>query len=200
MKTQIQLPKINRALARKVLQIVDAGLTRGKGRPKPGEMCVEAAVCFAIGLPHSDDPPCVSPAVRSFKIALNDSQWSSNVARARGLRRLAIAQLGSDEIDDAIFVKELTRLTIRKIIPVALRAAASIHPDRVHQHALNTNAENCEKEGSVRAARAASDAASYAARAARAASDEVLCAVADVGVEALKLAKSPGCKWLNLAT
>ena len=58
-------------------------------------MCVEAAVCYAYDLPHSDKPPCVGNAVREFKIRLNDCNWSSSKARARGMRRIAIAQLGS---------------------------------------------------------------------------------------------------------
>src|SRR5262245_31084708 len=107
--------------ARKVLEVVDAGLCDGKGIPTPGQMCVEAAVCFALGLPHGDDPPCVGRAVRGFKISLNDSCWSSNEARAKGLRRLAIAQLGSDCIDQTEFVTKLQQAVIRKIVPEALR-------------------------------------------------------------------------------
>lgn len=80
---------------RKLLEVVDKGLTNGLGLPEPGKMCVEAAVCYALGLPHDDNPPCVAAAVRSFKISLNDSNWPSKKARARGLRRLAVAQLGS---------------------------------------------------------------------------------------------------------
>src|ERR1051326_3385041 len=79
-------------IARKVLEIVDHGLTNGKGEPIPGKMCVEAAVCFALGLPHGDNPPCVGEAVRSFKIALNDCEWTSDTARAKGLRKIAVAQ------------------------------------------------------------------------------------------------------------
>ena len=67
-------------IARKVLDTVDAGLCGGLGNRKPGEMCVEAAVCYAYGLPHGDNPPCVSKALRSFKIAINDKSWSSNAA------------------------------------------------------------------------------------------------------------------------
>src|SRR5579859_5139719 len=87
--------EITRELAEKVLTIVDAGLVKGVGNPKPGQMCVEAAVCFAMGLPHGDEPSCVAPSLRNLKIRLNDSSWSSNQARAKGLRRLALTQLGS---------------------------------------------------------------------------------------------------------
>src|SRR5882672_7518738 len=97
---------ITRAIAKRVLKVVDAGLSQGIGKPKPGEMCVEAAVCFALRLPHGDDPGCVSDGLRAIKIALNDlPEWSSPTARAKGLRRLAIVQLGTKgELDDRVFV------------------------------------------------------------------------------------------------
>ena len=87
--------EITETVARKVLEVVDAGLVKGLGTAKPGSMCVEAAVCYAMGLPHGDNPSCVARSLRSLKIRLNDSAWSSNEARAKGLRRLAVAQLGS---------------------------------------------------------------------------------------------------------
>src|SRR5258708_5760559 len=91
--------------AKKVLEVVDAGLSSGIGKSKPGSMCVEAAVCFALGLPHGDDPGCVSLALRELKIRLNDNPWSSNEERAKGLRRLAVAQLGSKgELDEIEFI------------------------------------------------------------------------------------------------
>ena len=45
--------------ARRVLEIVDAGLIKGLGVAEPGKMCVEAAICYALGLPHGDNPGCV---------------------------------------------------------------------------------------------------------------------------------------------
>ncbi len=157
--------KIDREVAAKVLSVVDAGLSRGLGKPKPGEMCVEAAVCFALGLPHSDDPGCVSSAVRSLKITLNDKKWSSNEARAKGLRRLAIIQLGTkDETDDKAFVAAVAEMTIRKIVPIALRAAASMRGGGAHKKKLKAAAKRCEDEGT----NAAADAAYAAADAANA--------------------------------
>jgi hypothetical protein len=77
---------ITAEVAQKVLDVVDAGLVRGVGEPVPGQMCVEAAVCYALGLPHGDDPACVSSALRGLKIRLNDSSlWSCCcTARQRG--------------------------------------------------------------------------------------------------------------------
>ena len=83
--------QLSRELAAKVLQTVDAGLVSGVGNPVPGQMCVEAAVCYALGQPHGDEPKCVGSAVRRFKIRLNDSCWPSD--RERG--PLACANSGN---------------------------------------------------------------------------------------------------------
>ena len=199
--------------ARKVLELVSHGLVKGLGVQEPGKMCVEAAVCAALGLPHSDKPPCVGEVVRQFKISLNDSYWSSNDARAKGMKRLAVAQLGSNTIDQVEFARHLTRLIIQRVVPIALRAAASIHKDAAHRKAMEEAAVKCEhaetdaaasyasdaaSSASYAASAAASDAARAAARAASAARDNVLEAAAECGVVALELCGSPGVKWLDL--
>ena len=74
--------------------ILACGLSKGLGQ-RDNQVCIEAAICQTLGLPHSDDPGCVADTVRAFKIALNDSKWSSPKARAEGLRDLGLAQLGS---------------------------------------------------------------------------------------------------------
>ncbi len=120
---------ITREIAAKVVEVVDAGLVNGVGQPIPGQMCVEAAVCYALGLEHGDAPGCVSPALRRLKIGLNDRNWSSDQARAKGLRRLAVAQLGSAGVlDDREFMRRVAEMTIRKAVPVGLRAAAKMNP------------------------------------------------------------------------
>jgi len=114
MKNEITLDQ-----ARRVLEVVDVGLCGGIGNPVPGEMCVEAAVCYALGQPHGDEPKCVNAAVRRFKIVLNDARWSSNQARAAGMRKLAIGQLGTNDpsFDEKQFVALLVEQTIRKKLP-----------------------------------------------------------------------------------
>jgi len=113
---------ITTEFVKKLLEIVDAGLCEGMGEQVPGQMCVEAAVCYAMGLPHGDQPTCVSDAVRTIKIDLNDASWSSDQARARGLRRIAVAQLGSkDVVDDVTFIRELSTRCIRRFVPGMLR-------------------------------------------------------------------------------
>jgi hypothetical protein len=196
--------------ARKVMDTVDAGLVTGVGIPRPGAMCVEAAVCYALGLPHGDDPDCVSRALRHLKIRLNDSNWSSDTARAMGLRRLALIQLGSrNEIDDKEFARRVAELAIRKAVPYALWCAAKIQKDPSHRQALLDAANRCEIEGTIGAADAAhaasyaAHAASYAADAAAsyaadaaAAQDRVLSKFAEEVVQILIDMKAPGAKWL----
>jgi hypothetical protein len=53
------------------------------------------------------------------------------------LRRLAIAQLGSTGfLDESEFIHRVVDLTIRKVIPGALRVAAKIHPTDQHKQAI----------------------------------------------------------------
>ena len=152
--------------AARVLETVDAGLIGGLGDPQPGQMCVEAAVCFALGLPHDDQPACVAPTIRSFVIRLNDAEWSSKGARAKGMRRLAIAQLGSaGHINQRKFVDAMVDKAIRVFVPRALREAAKVQPDERHRLALTEAAERCERDGDRAAAEAAGAAAAAAAEA-----------------------------------
>jgi hypothetical protein len=145
--------KITREIATKVLTVVDAGLVKGIGVAKPGKMCVEAAVCFALGLPHGDNPQCVAPPLRALKIRLNDSAWSSNQVRAAGLRRLALAQLGSaGALDEKEFLRRIVDNALGSTVPRALRLAASIQKNAKHKAALIDAAARCECERSREAA------------------------------------------------
>src|SRR5271166_1406721 len=118
--------QITEVIARKVLDTVDAGLVGGVGNPVPGQMCVEAAVCYALGLPHGDNPKCVAPALRALKIRLNDSNWSSPASRAAGMRRLAVAQLGSyGVLNEKEFVSRVA-YTAAKAAYAASAAAAYV--------------------------------------------------------------------------
>jgi hypothetical protein len=124
---------INEELVRRLIDVVKPGLSHGLGEAKPGMMCVEAAVCYAYGLPHGDNPPCVNSVVRAYKIRLNDSGWSSNKARAKGMLPLAIAQLGSDTLDGVEFG--------RKII---VRTTQTIIADLFAEHELSVELSECE--------------------------------------------------------
>ena len=160
--------------------ILARGLSNGKGDPS-GQMCIEAAICATLGLPHGDDPGCVATAVRAFKIALNDSQWPSPQARATGLYKLGLAQLGSKGVvDDRAFSVRLAQLTIQQLIPKLFR---EVFPS--NQACLDV-AKRCEIAGSARTD------ASYAAPAHAA----YLTLSADLALEVLKELNSPGCQLL----
>lgn len=147
---------------KKIHGLLDHGLVPGIGTPEPGKACVEAVICMALGLPHSDQPVCVMPALRRMKIRLNDSsRWISNKSRAEGLRRLAIAQLGSDTLDEREFVRRVVEMTIRTVIPPALRRVAAHVKDPAR---LLAAALRCEQQPTkVSANEARSAAAAYAA-------------------------------------
>jgi len=158
-------------IAKRILELCEYGLVCGVGTPEPGKMCVEALVKFAMGEPHGDNPPCVAPALRRLKIRLNDSRWSSDQARAKGLRRLAVAQLGSAGVlDEKEFAKRCATLAIKTCVPNALRTAASVQKDPNRRAKLLAAAEKCEREPTRSSALdARSAAAAYAAYAAYAA-------------------------------
>ncbi len=111
-------PPLSEELALKILKTVDRGLTVGEGVPLPGRMCVEAAVCYALRMPHGDNPSCVGDDVRNLKIELNDQpDWGSKKARAEGLRKLAVAQLGSNKIDQGKFSDLFLLHVAQDVIP-----------------------------------------------------------------------------------
>jgi hypothetical protein len=147
------IPKFDAVLAR--------GLCQGVG-DRDGQMCIEAAICYALDLPHGDEPDCVTPEVRSYKIWLNDAPWSSPEARAAGLRDLGIAQIGSKGVvDGRAFTTALAEQTIRVLIPMLFREVFT--QDTVAHQRCRDAADRCEREGTRAAAAAA--AAAYAAAA-----------------------------------
>jgi hypothetical protein len=213
--------EITQAHITSIHNLLDRGLVKGLGEPEPGKMCVEAAICYALGLPHGDDPGCVADSIRRLKIRLNDSiRWTSNKARADGLRRLAIAQLGSkDTVDEKEFAIRVARMTVQTVVPAALRSAARVLTGK-HPTTLLALALKCETEPTEANAREAKDAAyaAYAANAADAAAaanaayayanaadayayaadaaEEVLVDFAEGVVQILIDMKAPGTKWL----
>jgi hypothetical protein len=140
-------------------RILDCGLSHGLGE-RGGQVCIEAAICQVLNLPHGDDPGCVAASVRALKIRLNDSRWSSPKARAAGLRDLGLAQLGSKgTVDNKQFAMLLSERTIRVLLPTMIR---DLFPAN---EKLIAAALVCEQEGTEQSARALQKAA-YAAAAA----------------------------------
>ena len=146
-------------------RILSKGLSKGMG-DRDSQVCIEAAICQVIGLPHGDDPGCVADSVRAFKIRLNDSPWSSPKARADGLRDLGLAQLGSKGVvDDQMFAKRMAGETIRVLIPKLFRQVLP------NDKACMEAADKCENEPNSDSAAAAAAASAWAAAAAEAASE-----------------------------
>ena len=174
-------------------EILTRGLCAGVGE-REGQMCVEAAICVALDLPHGDDPDCVEPAVRSYKIAINEANWSSPTARATGLRNVGIAQIGSKGVvDGSLFTARLSEKTIRRLIPALFRQVFPTNP------ACLAAASRCEEQGTLAAAEAAARAAAGAAEAAGAAAgaaDAYLLLSVSLALETLQELKSPGCAYV----
>jgi hypothetical protein len=169
---------ITRETIDKIHALLNQGLVKGLGQPEPGKMCVEAAINYALGRPHGDDPGCVSPALRRLKIRLNDANWSSNKARAEGMRRLAIAQLGSkDVLDETLFARKCA-LAVAHLwkMPTVVRQYLETGDETLGQQARDaaaaaaaaTYADAAAYAAAYGAAYAAAAAAAYAARAAAA--------------------------------
>lgn len=136
--------------------ILARGLSSGLGIPGQ-QVCIEAAICEVLGMAHGDNPECVEPAVRSFKIRLNDSIWSGTIARAEGLRSLGLAQLGSaGVVNGADFTNRIAEMNIRVLIPTLVRELCAGSQEMLEA------AYMCEKEGTIDAAEKAYRKALYA--------------------------------------
>jgi hypothetical protein len=125
--------------------ILSMGLSRGIGI-RTRQVCIEAAICQTLGLPHDDDPQCVSKDVRFFKIKLNDFDWSSPEARAKGLRDLGLAQLGSlGVVSNKEFLAGLKSKFIKVLIPTIIRDLFYDNPKCLAK--CLAAATQCESEG-----------------------------------------------------
>lgn len=108
---------VTTSLVQKIAELADKGFTSGLGSPQPGQMCVEAAVNYALGADHDDEPECVDGDIRNIKIDLNDNgSYKSNKDRGAALKRVAIAQLGSNGIDIEKFYRELGNSLLSYVI------------------------------------------------------------------------------------
>jgi hypothetical protein len=114
--------QITEAHVRKLKSVIGKGLCAGLGVGTPGEMCVMAAIHYSLGgNGRSDEVHCVEENVQAFDISLNDSIWSSDKARGRGMRREAIAKLGSRHIDPERWAYLTVRNYIAAVVPYLLK-------------------------------------------------------------------------------
>lgn len=125
-------------VARRLVQIVEGGLspeyTHRRPLSGPG-IDVVAATQAAFDPPHwraartngLRRPPTVARWVAAQSSELGRLVWSSPRARGEGLRRLAVAQLGTSALrsgSDLQFLRQAARLLITWGVPLVLRTAA----------------------------------------------------------------------------
>jgi hypothetical protein len=108
-----------------------------------------AVVCYTAGdynLPelNVDDFTHVADAPRALMRKLIQADWSSDKALGKGLRRLAIAQLGTaGSLKESEFISKLTVMAISKLLPEILKSAAELQPEP-HKVNLLAAANRCE--------------------------------------------------------
>ena len=124
--------------------IFEKGLVAGIGEGKPGSLCIESAIVFARGLPHSDKPPCVHEVDQSFWIAINDGPWLSKYSRASALLPAALAQLGTVNKDRKAWLAAVTLGIVRTIAPRVLQAAANAGVEDRFRLELLSAASGCK--------------------------------------------------------
>jgi hypothetical protein len=117
------------------------GVLKYKGHDEGGEGCAMEVASVARGVEWTDDPGRVDlPDLRP----LNDARWSSDEARTKNVVPVVVAlwdwpEWGAERRQR--FVLRLAELTIRRVLPVALRAMG-----------LVAEAKMCQREGSEKAA------------------------------------------------
>src|SRR5579864_7732419 len=116
MKTLI---KPTKEIALKVAQSINGALRLGAGRGEGQDVCVMQAIARAVGLPAIDDQveSCVGSAVGAFNRRLNDCSWSSDKARAEGMKQLGVASIGSNQLDQMEFGKLMFLRGTQKLLP-----------------------------------------------------------------------------------
>ena len=95
---------------------------------------------------------CVADPDRDYACAIVDSAWSSPEARAQHMLPLAQAQRGTAGTDRAAWEARVLEGTIRRVLPLALHAAARVHPDALIRAMLLAAADRCASDGTREAA------------------------------------------------
>lgn len=108
-----------------------------------------------------------------YEIRLAAAQWSSGSARRGAMLPLALAKLDAGRRDPAwrdraAWAQRLAAGVTRRVLPLALRAAAADSAIGEHAPRLRDVADKCERDGDAAAAEAAAAAGHAASRAVRA--------------------------------
>lgn len=99
----------------------------------------------------------VHRVVRSIQASIDHAPWSSNKARVAGLRRVAVAGLGTaDTLAGEQFIREFRVAATARVVPLFLDAAAGIarrNNDERQASKIEAVAETCRRGMSPEAAR-----------------------------------------------
>jgi len=198
-----ELIMINQELVNKINSLLDKGITFGfNPDPKPGNMCVEQVISYALGEGFSDKPSCVGEEVRDFVTCLNDRNWSSASARAEGMKELSIAQLGSNSLDQDEFREKIIFAMVTKMLPSMFK---DLGEDKWKKEIKSLEGAK-DLEGAIKATddaakAAAADVAAGAAYAVRVAASDRVHAVRAVNYAAANAAYATktGDKYLKMA-
>lgn len=181
---------LDKSTIEKFDKILTRGLCCGLGHSE-GQMCIEQAITVVLNLPFSDRPTkCVTDEIIDFKISLNDKGWSSPENRAKHLRNIGLAQIGSKGIvNGQEFLQKLQIKIIGRLIPDLFRTFGS--------KGMLVVADICENASTVEnAAEIAAKIAYGADLTKKKPQDYYLIMCADLALEVLKDLKSPGCEIL----
>lgn len=133
---------VNETFVKQLLYQIDGGLTHGMGGGGRSNMCVQHAVNHVMGRGRSDDVTwCALNEINSFGIHLNDCRWTSKRARADGLRRLAVAELGSNKVNKAELAQSIRRKYVNHMLPQQLEIVGK-HELAAHARSANTDLEH----------------------------------------------------------
>lgn len=121
---------ITRTLVDRIKKLVGYGLSEGEGDRGRGTMCVQACVQAALEEEHNDNPACVPGNRKNFGITLNDlAGWDDDLARGKGLKRYAIAQLGTSTKPEADFDRLVVTQMYEKRFHLLLKEAGADDED-----------------------------------------------------------------------
>ena len=120
---------------------------------------------------------CVSPVLQRFICCFKQAQWSSDEVRANGLRRLAIAQVGTaGTLDERLFAEKLRAASFNKLLAAVVKTVGNLLKDP-HRSKLLQAASCCETDATFAAAKMAACALTEAAHAAAGAYAQLAAAV-----------------------
>lgn len=179
---------ITATIVTNILAAIDAGIIAEAGTYVPGNMPVEDAIRYGFGDEEESEVSRAGGEGGRFLAMLGGSPWSSNSARAAGLRKLAIAQLGSADFDDdatkidqAAIMSFIAEKTTKRIIPFALADLSHYH--KPLRNEINEARILCVEEGTRDAAERVVQVALKAKHNAQATKDANQRATADIALE-----------------